>query len=88
MIRSSRHAQQRAAQMTAPLQGKQPTAKQQAAITRMKQRMVGVVQEELAWDKLEPIYVRLYQESFSEEEVKDIVAFYKTNIVNAALIMG
>lgn len=60
------------------LQGKQPTAKQQAAITRMKSRMVGVVQEELAWDKLEPIYVRLYQESFSEEEVKDILAFYKT----------
>ena len=42
------------------LQGKQPSAKQQAAITRMKQRMVGVVQEERIWKRLEHIFVRLY----------------------------
>lgn len=60
------------------LKGKVPTPKQQQAITNMKTRMVGIMQGELAWDKLEPIYVRLYKESFTEEEITGMVAFYKT----------
>lgn len=60
------------------LKGKVPTPKQQQAITNMKTRMVGIMQGELAWDKLEPLYVRLYKESFTEEEITGMVAFYKT----------
>lgn len=60
------------------LNGKAPNAKQQQAITKMKNRMVALMQGELAWEKVEPMYVRLYMESFSEEEVAGMVAFYKT----------
>lgn len=60
------------------LQGKTPTAKQQQAIANMKNRMVTLIQGELAWEKLEPMYLRLYSESFSEEEVAGMLSFYKT----------
>lgn len=60
------------------LNGKAPSAKQQEAITKMKNRMVALMQGELAWAKVEPMYIRLYMESFSEEEVAGMVSFYKT----------
>ncbi len=60
------------------LKGKTPTAKQQQAIENMKNRMVALIQGELAWGKLEPLYLRLYQESFTEEEVAGMLSFYET----------
>jgi len=60
------------------LQGKVPTARQQEAIDGMKRRMTGLLQEEMAWERLEPFYLRLYRESFTEEEVSGMVAFYET----------
>jgi hypothetical protein len=60
------------------LKGESPTAKQQLAINNMKNRMVALIQGELAWGKLEPLYLRLYQESFTEEEVAGMLSFYKT----------
>ena len=58
------------------LQGKQPNPAQQQAIERFKARMVTTLREVLAWDKLEAMNIRLYKEAFSEEELKDILAFY------------
>ena len=60
------------------LKGETPTAKQQQAIENMKNRMVALMQGELAWEKLEPMYLRLYKESFTEEEVVGMLSFYKT----------
>jgi hypothetical protein len=60
------------------LQGKKPSAQEQQAITNMKNRMVAVMQDELTWDKLEPLYLRLYKETFSEEELAGMLDFYKT----------
>lgn len=60
------------------LQGKTPTPKQQQAIVNMKNKLVAVMQGELVWEKVEPIYLRLYKESFSEEEIVGMLSFYKT----------
>lgn len=60
------------------LKGKTPTAKHQQAIDNMKNRMVALLQGELTWEKLEPQYLRLYQDSFTEEEVAGILSFYET----------
>lgn len=60
------------------LSGKTPTPKQQAAIDRMNRRMAATVREEVSWDKLEPMYLRLYRETFSEEEVGSMLSFYRT----------
>ncbi|HVK57124.1 MAG TPA: DUF2059 domain-containing protein [Burkholderiales bacterium] len=60
------------------LKGKVPTAKQQQAIANMKNRTVALMKGEFAWEKVEPMYVRLYRESFTEEEVIGMMSFYKT----------
>jgi hypothetical protein len=62
----------------ASLQGKQPSAKQKQAITRMKHRMIALLHKGLSWEKLEPVYIRLYKDTFSEEELSGMLAFYKT----------
>lgn len=60
------------------LKGKEPNAKQQQAIAKMTERMTAVMQEDLSWSKLEPMYIRLYKTTFTEEEVTGMVSFYKT----------
>jgi hypothetical protein len=60
------------------IQGKALTPKQLQAITNFKNRVVEIVEGELVWEKLEPMSIRLYKESFSEEEVAGMLAFYKT----------
>jgi hypothetical protein len=60
------------------LKGKTPTPEQQQAIENMKNKMITLLHSELAWEKLEPMYLRLYQETFTEEEVLGILSFYKT----------
>lgn len=60
------------------LKGQTASARQQQVISRMKSKMVEVLQQELRWEKLEPMSVRLYKESFTEDEVRGMLAFYKT----------
>lgn len=60
------------------LNGQSPTPKQQQAVNNMKDGMISLIQGELAWEKLEPMYLRLYKESFTEEEVAGMLSFYKT----------
>lgn len=60
------------------LEGHQPTPAQQAVIERMKKRMAGVMQDTMSWDKIQPLYVKIYQDSFSEEEVRGMIDFYKS----------
>ena len=60
------------------LKGKTPSASQQLAISKMKRRMITLMQGELEWKKLEPMYLSIYKESFTEEEVAGMITFYKT----------
>lgn len=56
----------------------QPNAAQQAAIDKVKSRMQALLESNLDWDKLENSYVRIYRESFSEDEIQGMLAFYQT----------
>ena len=67
------------------LKGKTPTAKQQKAISTMKNRVMALMQKDFAWEKLEKMYIRLYKESFTEEEVSGMLSFYKTTAGKAAI---
>ena len=68
------------------MQGRTPNARQQEAIARMKQKMIDVMQGQLAWEKMEPVYLRLYEETFSEEEVASMLAFYRTPAGKALVV--
>lgn len=59
-------------------QGREVPPKVQQDIDKRQAEVVGLMKELLDWTKLEPMYVRIYQKSFSQQEVDGMIAFYKT----------
>jgi hypothetical protein len=67
--------QQTIAQAT---KGQDVPPKVQKEIDKGQAEVTGVMKELLDWNKLEPMYVRIYQKTFSQQEVDGMIAFYKT----------
>jgi hypothetical protein len=59
-------------------QGQPVPAKVQKDIDKREAEMMAALKELLDWNKLEPMYVRVYQKSFTQSEVDGMIAFYKT----------
>jgi uncharacterized protein len=51
---------------------------QKAIVDDMSKQMVAIFRESMSWEKLEPIFVRVYQKSLTQHEVNGIAAFYAT----------
>lgn len=45
----------------------------------------GILKERLSWDKLKPKFIELYAETFTEEEVSGMVAFYQSPAGKASI---
>lgn len=41
-------------------------------------KMTRVLKEEMSWQKMSPLMVDIYQKHFSENEIREMLAFYKT----------
>jgi uncharacterized protein len=65
-----------AAGMRAAQQGGSLTPERQAIVDRMKTKMTAVITETLSWDYLEPIYIRTYRASLTQDELDGMIAFY------------
>src|SRR5256885_11873113 len=65
--------------------GQQVSEKVQNDIDRHRSEMASLMKELLDWKKLEPIYVRIYQKSFTQAEVDGMIAFYKTPVGQAMI---
>jgi hypothetical protein len=50
----------------------------QKEIDRQRAEMIAMMKQVLDWQKLEPIYVRIYQKTFTQQELDGMLAFYKT----------
>lgn len=59
-------------------QGQEIPPKVQKEIDKQRAEMVVFMKELLDWNKLEPMYVRIYQKTFSQQEVDGMIAFYQT----------
>ena len=51
---------------------------QQRAIELVPGKFVAVMREEFTWASLKPRYVQLYQETFEQEEIDGLTAFYRS----------
>ncbi|UZE95658.1 DUF2059 domain-containing protein [Alkalimarinus alittae] len=49
-----------------------------AEAAKYQQRLNEIMEEELSWSKLKGQFVDVYVDVFSEEELKELVAFYKS----------
>jgi hypothetical protein len=59
-------------------QGQPITPDVQKDIDKREAEMMSVFKEILDWSKLEPMYVRVYQKSFTQPEIDNLIAMYKT----------
>lgn len=59
-------------------QGQTIPPKVQKEIDRQRSEMIAMMKDLLAWEKIEPIYVRAYQKTFTQPEIDGMLAFYKT----------
>lgn len=66
-------------------QGEQVSASIQQDIDKRQAQMIVAAKETLDWNKLEPVYVRVYQKSLTQHEVDGLIAFYKTPSGQAVL---
>lgn len=58
--------------------GQEVPSKVQKDIDKRQAELMGFLKELLDWNKLEPMYVRIYQKTFTQPEVDGMIAFYKT----------
>jgi hypothetical protein len=64
--------------MAQSLAGKTLSPEQKRFLDAAPQRFAEVMRDELSWAKLKPMYVQIYQESFTQEEIDGLIAFYGT----------
>jgi len=57
-------------------QGKSLSAEQQRALDAVPAKFVAVMREEMSWQKMKPLYVQIYRETFDQEEIDGMLAFY------------
>lgn len=53
-----------------------PTMKTQVA--DMQHQMFGLIEQEMGWKTMEPAYTEIYARNFTEEQIDDLIAFYKS----------
>jgi hypothetical protein len=58
--------------------GKPLSAEEQAIMDKQQAKMVAVMKEEFSWEKLKTPFVKVYRDTFTQEEVDGLVAFYES----------
>lgn len=60
------------------MQGRAVTPEQQRVLDSVIPRMVALMRQEFNWETMKPQYIQLYRDTFEQDEVDGLIAFYKT----------
>ena len=71
--------------MAQATQGQQLSPKLLREVTQIETDTMAEMKAILDWNKLVPMYVRVYQKSFNQQEIDELLAFYKTPTGQALL---
>jgi uncharacterized protein len=61
------------------LKGKSVGAEEEKVLKKARERMAAVVKDLISWESMEPFYIKVYQDSFSQDEVNAMLAFYRSD---------
>ncbi len=56
----------------------QPSPEVKKIVDNMKAKTAAIIKAEINWALFEPIYIRVYQKAFTQEEVDGMIAFYSS----------
>lgn len=51
---------------------------QERMLDTLPDKFVKAMREEMAWDKLRPVYAQIYQETFTQADIDGLIAFYES----------
>ena len=57
----------------------------QPTVKEYQDKIFALMQDRMSWTKLKPAYIKIYGDTFSEEEISGIVDFYKSPVGRAML---
>lgn len=60
------------------LNGRTLDAQEQKILDSQLDKVHGVILRELSWDKISPMYLNVYRTTFTQKEINDMIAFYKS----------
>lgn len=66
------------ARLTGRYSGAQLTASQQRQLNEYVVKIKGLIAGSMSWESLEPEYTKLYADAYTEQQIDDLIAFYKT----------
>lgn len=58
--------------------GKDLSAEQKAEVERIQSRTNEIVRKTLAWDQMRPLYIEVYKQTFTSEDVRAMAKFYES----------
>lgn len=64
--------------ITGRLAGAQLTPSQRRQVEEVTVKIRNLITTSLSWEKLEPEYTKLYADAYTEQQIDDLIAFYKT----------
>jgi hypothetical protein len=67
------------------LQGKTLTSDQERILADMRARMLALLNDAMQWEVLEPMFLDVYEKSFSQKEVDGMIKFYKSETGRAVI---
>ena len=54
------------------------TPAQQQRVTALTEKLKKLITDSMSWDKMEPQYAKLYADAYTEQQLDDLIAFYKS----------
>ena len=64
--------------LTQAMKGKEPSAAQKAKITEFENKLSQMMKDELSYSRMKDVYLQVYRETFTQEEISSIITFYSS----------
>ena len=66
--------------MSQALQGKASTEQNKKFFDSYMPKIMLIMRDELSWERMKPLYVQVYSETFSQEEIDGLIRFYDSDV--------
>jgi hypothetical protein len=58
--------------------GKKLSADEQAVMDKQQAKMIALMKDEFSWDKMKGPFIQIYRDTFTQDEVDGLTAFYES----------
>lgn len=68
------------------LEGKTVTSEQEKVIQASRVKMMNIMKEVLSWESMEQLYLKVYADTFTQDEIDSMTAFYSSPAGHAVIV--